>query len=42
MAVGRVTAGILPRAKRGEESEREERAFRDSLDALVIYFAVNP
>jgi len=35
MAVGRVTAGILPLAKRGEERAREERAVRDSLDALV-------
>jgi hypothetical protein len=40
MAVGRVTAGILPRAKRGEERAGEERAFRDSLDPLVIIISM--
>jgi hypothetical protein len=33
MAVGRVTAGILPRAKRGEEREDESRSA--GLDLLV-------
>jgi len=35
MAVGRVTAGILPLAKRGEEPRASRAARRDAVDAQV-------
>jgi len=36
-----LTAANLSRAQRGRDRAREERAFRDSLDALVIFFVSN-